>query len=319
MLKAFSIFGYSKTYIKQYTMSTKAGYVTIIGRPNVGKSTLMNALLKEKLSIVTHKPQTTRKRILGIYNEEDVQIIFYDTPGILEPHYLLQSKMMDHVYSSVNDADILILMIDIEEEPLGEITFANESILKMIKNFEGKKILVANKVDLSDKEKIDSLIEKFEQSGDFEKIIPVSAKLNFNIDSVLLLVKEFLPEHPKYFPDDQITDESERFYVTEIIREKALQLYQDEIPYSIEVVIEDFKERENAKDYILANIIVERDSQKVILIGKLGEAIKKLSQTARFDVEQFLQRDVYLELKVKVKENWRKDPRQLRNFGYNLE
>lgn len=300
-------------------MSEKAGYVTIIGRPNAGKSTLLNAILKEKLSIVTYKPQTTRKRILGILTEENYQIIFYDTPGILEPEYLLQKKMMEYVKFSVNDADILILIIDIDDEPEGEKSLNDEQIIQFVERFDGPKILVINKIDLADNDKIKILDSKIAEKNLFDKVVPLAAKLNFNINSLLSAIIEKLPEHPLYFPEDQLTDENERFYVTEIIREKILELYREEIPYSVEVVIDEFKERGSGKDFISASIIVEKESQKPIIIGKSGEAIKKLGLVSRKYIEELLQREVFLELRVKVKEGWRADANQLRRFGYEIK
>lgn len=297
-------------------METKAGYVSIIGKPNVGKSTLLNALLGEKLSITTNKPQTTRKKIMGIMSTDNYQIIFLDTPGILKPEYLLQKTMLDSVEQSVKDADVILMMIDISVDPEGVKTFDDENVQKIFSSIKAKKILLINKIDLSDETKTKLLITKFEQTNLFNNIYPISALLNFNIESVLNTVIEYLPVHPKFYPDDQLTDEPERFFVSEIIREKILEMYQDEIPYSSEVIIEDFKERENAKDYILASIIVEKESQKPIMIGKNGSAIKELGQISRTAIELFLQRPVYLELRVKVKDKWRSDPKYLRSFGY---
>lgn len=299
-------------------MNTKAGYVTIIGKPNVGKSTLMNKLLNEKLSIVTQKPQTTRKRILGILTDEETQIIFYDTPGILKPEYLMHRKMMEFVNYSIKDADVLVMIFDIEEDLHGDITLNDENITAALSKFDGNKIALINKIDKVTQPQVTDLVNKLSDLKMFSDIVPVSAKFQFNLEQVLDSIKKYLPIHPKYFPDDQLTDESERFYVSEIIREKILELYREEVPYSVEILIEEFKERENAKDFIGASIIVERDSQKPIIIGKGGEMIKKLGQFSRTAVEEFLQREVYLELRVKVKEHWRTDAKQLNRFGYNL-
>ncbi len=296
--------------------NTKAGYVTIIGRPNVGKSTLMNSILGEKLSIITPKPQTTRKRVLGIFNEENFQIIFLDTPGILNPAYLLQEKMLEFIYQSVNDADILLLLLDIHSDPLGELTFNDENALKLLNKFKGPKIAVINKIDLANEAQVKRLIEVLEEKKLFSEIIPISAIGAYNVDKLLELIKEHLPEHPKYYPDDQLSDEPERFFVSEIIREKIFEQFKDEVPYSVEVAIEDFKERSKGKDFISASIVVERDSQKPIIIGKNGDAIKKLGLKAREEIERFLQRPVYLELRVKVKKDWRSNPNLLKNFGY---
>ncbi len=297
-------------------INTKAGYVTIIGRPNVGKSTLMNRMLGEKLSITTHKPQTTRKRVLGILDEENYQIIFLDTPGILNPAYLLQKKMLEYVFQSVEDADVLLLLLDIDSDPTGELTFSNEDAVKLLEKFKGPKIAAINKVDLADEEKVRTLITLLEDKNIFQEILPISAVVGYNIDKLLNLLIEYLPESPKYFPSDQISDEPERFFVAEIIREKIFEQYKDEIPYSSEVLIEDFKEREKGKDYISAVIVVERETQKPIIIGRNGEAIKKLGKNAREAIEQFLHRPVYLELRVKVRKDWRQNPALLKSFGY---
>lgn len=300
-------------------MEIKSGYVAILGKPNAGKSTLLNAFLGEKLSITTSKPQTTRKRITGILSEEDYQIIFLDTPGILKPDYLLQEKMLEYVVQSIREADILLVMLDIASDPDGSKTLADEVVNKALANPRSKKILVINKADLSNDKALDSLFEKMEKLGQFDRIYPVSAMYRFNIDTLLKAILEFLPVHPKYFPDDRLSDENERFFVSEIIREKILEHYQEEIPYSVEVVIEDFKEREGRKDFIQASIIVERESQKPIIIGKQGNAIKELGQSSREAIESFLQRPVYLELRVKVREKWRSDPRSLKSFGYSVD
>ncbi len=298
-------------------MNTKTGFVAIIGKPNAGKSTLMNALLGEKLSITTNKPQTTRKRILGILSSEDYQIIFLDTPGILKPDYLLQEKMLDYVNQSVKDADVIVFIVDIHSDPEAKRTLEDEKVKAILQQSRKKKILVLNKVDLSTEEKVKHLISRLEKSSEFDKVIPASATLNYNTESILNSIIEFLPEHPKFYPDDQITDENERFFVSEIIREKIFEQYQEEVPYSTEVVIEDFKEREGRKDFIQVDIIVEKETQKPILIGKQGAAIKQLGQSSRAEIESFLQRPVFLDLRVKVREKWRSDERQLKRFGYS--
>jgi len=294
----------------------KSGYVAILGLPNAGKSTLMNALLGQKLSITTSKPQTTRKRILGILSSENYQIIFLDTPGIIKPGYLLQEKMMEAVRDSLKDADIIILIIDVYDDPEGKQTL--ENIFVKEKVFENKKplLLLLNKVDLSEQENVKRLITNYESLEKFKKVIPIAALLNFNIEDVLNTIVEYLPEGPKFYPDDIVADENERFFVSEIVREKIFEQFKEEIPYSTEVVIEDFKEREANKNYILANIIVEKESQKGILIGKQGAAVKRLGLDARKAVEEFLQKEVYLELRVKVKNKWRSDEKQLKQFGY---
>ena len=295
----------------------RTGYVAILGLPNSGKSTLLNALLEQKLSIITSKPQTTRKRILGILSEEDYQIIFLDTPGILSPSYLLQEKMMDDVKLSLDDADAIVMIIDVKEDPHAEILLNQEFVKSSVSKSRKPKLLVLNKVDLITQDKVNELIKHFEMQKLFEEIIPVSASQNFNIQRVREEIISFLPDGPKLFPDDQVTDENERFFVSEIIREKILEIYRDEIPYSCEVLIAEFKERETSKHFISAEIVVERDSQKAIIIGKGGTAIKKLGQVARESIEEFLQREVFLELRVKVRKKWRSDENLLKSFGYS--
>ncbi len=300
-------------------MSIRSGYVSIIGKPNVGKSTLLNALLGQKLSITNPKPQTTRKKILGIYSDEEHQVVFADTPGILKPDYLLQEKMLEYITNAIKDADVLLVIIDISADKEGKQTLNDENVISILDKVKRPKILIINKVDLSIDEEVKHLIKKVEATGKFNKIIPVSALLSFNIQSVLNVIFELIPEHPKYFPDDQITDENERFFVSEIIREKILEIYHEEIPYSVEVVIEDFKERAGRKDFIQVAIFVERESQKPIIIGKEGKAIKELGETSRKDIEAFLDRPVFLDLRVKVKAKWRSDPKSLKNFGYTTD
>ena len=297
-------------------MSTKSGYVTIIGLPNVGKSTLMNALLGQKISITTSKPQTTRKRILGILSEENYQIIFLDTPGILKPAYLLQEKMMDDIDLSVKDADVFVIIYDVSSEQSFKGAEENEYIQKVIKEKSNPKILVLNKMDTISQEQALSLIERFEKLNIFKSVIPVSANLKFNLERLLNDIVESLPEGAKFYPDDIVSEETERFFVTEIIREKLFELYEDEVPYSCEVLISEFKEREHSKDFISAEIVVERESQKPIIIGKGGSAIKKLGEKSRNSIEEFLDREVYLELRVKVREKWRSNLNMLKSFGY---
>ncbi len=297
--------------------NTKTGYVAILGKPNAGKSTLMNALLGQKLSIITNKPQTTRKRILGILTEENYQIIFLDTPGILKPAYLLHEKMMEHVDSSIKDADIIILILDINSDPDGIQTLEDDYVYKFLTKSKKTKILLLNKIDLTSQEHVKLLIQKLESSSSFKKVIPISASLGFNVASVLDSILEYLPHGPKFYPDDIVADANERFFVSEIIREKIFELFKDEIPYSCEVVIEDFKEREDKKYFIHAEIIAERETQKAILIGKQGAAIKKLGENSRHEIEEFLQHEVYLELRVKVRTKWRSDESMLKSFGYS--
>ena len=299
--------------------SFKAGYVAILGLPNSGKSTLINALLGQKLNIVSDKPQTTRRKILGILTGETHQIIFVDTPGLLKPNYLLQERMMEAVEVSAKDADVILLIQDVKEDLTGEKLLHQEFVNEVLTNIKAPKILLLNKVDISSQEKIFPLIEKQQETNLFTKVIPISAEHKFNLTDLLNSLIELLPEHPKYFPDDELTDESERFFVAEIIREKILEQYSEEVPYSCEVLIADFKEREIGKDYIEAYVIVEKESQKAIIIGKEGKAIKKLGETSRKSIEEFLQREVFLELRVKVKPKWRKDENMLNIFGYGKE
>lgn len=297
-------------------MKTKTGYVTILGLPNAGKSTLLNALLGQKLSITTSKPQTTRKRLLGILSDDNYQIIFLDTPGILKPAYLLQEKMMDSVVQSIKDADVIVLILDVALDPGGEKTLKDAFIYDLLSKSKKPKILLLNKIDLSSQEQVNELIEKVGRTNYFRKIIPISSKLAYNVHTVINEIVENLPEGPKYYPDDNVSDENERFFVSEIIREKIFEQYKDEIPYSCEVVIADFKEREGRKDFIQAEIIVERDSQKGIMIGKQGAALKKVGESARISIEEFLQRPVFLDLHVKVRSKWRTDENMLKSFGY---
>lgn len=297
-------------------METKSGYVTIIGKPNAGKSTLMNLLVGERLSIITSKPQTTRKKILGIMSDENHQIIYLDTPGILDPAYLLQERMVEYINNAMKDADILVCLFDIDADPNGKEILKNEELITFLKKKKTPKIAVINKIDLSEDVKVKMLSAKIEGTSLFDEVIPISAKLGYNIELLIDKIKDKLPFGPKYYPDDQLTDENERFFVAEILREKVFELYRDEIPFSTEVQIEEFKERENAKDYISASIIVERESQKPIIIGNKGDMIKRLGKFARASIEDFLGREVYLELHVKVKPKWRNDSRQLKNFGY---
>ena len=298
-------------------MNHKAGYVSILGLPNSGKSTLMNSLIGQKLSITTNKPQTTRKRILGILSEKDFQIIFLDNPGILKPGYLLQEKMMEAVSQSIKDADILLIILDINSDPGGNKTLNEDSVKEILKRNKKPKILLINKIDLSSQEPVQNLIEKIQKKYNFKKIIPLSASLGFNTDEVVSTIVDYLPEGPGFYPDDIVADENERFFVSEIIREKILELYQEEIPYSIEVLIADYKEREDKKDYISAEIVVEKESQKGIIIGKNGTAIKKLGLVSRKAVEDFLEKEVYLDLRVKVRKKWRSNENLLKSFGYS--
>ena len=300
-------------------MNHKSGYAAILGLPNAGKSTLMNNLLGQKISIITSKPQTTRKNILGILSEKEYQIIFLDTPGILKPNYLLQEKMMDFVGQSVKDADVIIFIVDLGNDPEGKKLFKEEFAGNVLTKNNKPKLLLLNKIDLSNQKAASELIAKYESTNNFKKVIPISASLKFNLTEVTNSIIEFLPEGPKYYPDDIVADENERFFVSEIIREKVLEQYQEEIPYSVEILINEFKEREDKKNYISAEIIVERDSQKGIIIGKQGAAIKKLGEKSREAIEEFLQHTVFLELRVKVNNKWRSNEKQLKSFGYSKD
>lgn len=296
----------------------KSGYVAIIGKPNSGKSTLLNSLLQQKLSIVTNKPQTTRKRIVGIYNDDDSQIIFLDTPGLIKPNYLLQEKFIDQIKLSLSDADLIILLIDITGQNYMELFY--EELLKNIfnKNLE-KFLVVLNKIDLTKKKELEKIYQQIKMEFPKAFVLGISALQNKNVEQLKEEIKKRLPYGPKYFPDDQLAEENERFFVSEIIREKIFEQFSDEIPFSTEVVIESYREREKNKDYISALIIVEKESQKPIIIGKNGEAIKKIGKTSRQAIEEFIGKEVYLELRVKVKPKWRSDKNALKTFGYILD
>ncbi|MFL0100461.1 GTPase Era [Tenacibaculum maritimum] len=291
-------------------MTHKAGFVNIIGNPNVGKSTLMNALVGEKLSIITPKAQTTRHRILGIVNGENHQIIFSDTPGILNPAYELQASMMDFVKSAFNDADILIYMVEIAEKEL-----KNEAFFKKIINSKIPVILLLNKIDKSTQGEVEEKIAYWRNKVPNAFVYVISALEKFNIEAVFSKITELLPISPPFYPKDQLTDKPERFFVNEKIREKILTHYKKEIPYSVEVETESFiEEKEIIK--IRAVIMVERDTQKGIIIGHKGSAIKRVGTEARKDLEFFFDKKVFMELYVKVNKNWRSNKNQLKRFGY---
>ena len=297
-------------------MKIKSGYVAIVGLPNVGKSTLMNSLLGQKISIATSKPQTTRKRILGILSEPDYQIVFLDTPGILKPSYLLQEKMIEDIDLSVSDADALIIIFDVTSNERLNESIQNEYIKKLIEIESVPKILVLNKIDKITQDKSIEIIERFEVQKNFKSVIPISAENTFNITKLLNEIIDMLPEGEKFYPDDIVSDADERYFVSEMIREKIFEIYSDEVPYSCEVLIVEFKERQNAKHFISAEIVVERESQKPIIIGKAGRAIKELGEKSRKSIEEFLGQEVYLELRVKVREKWRSNLNMLKSFGY---
>jgi GTP-binding protein Era len=289
----------------------KAGFVNIIGNPNVGKSTLMNAFVGEKLSIITSKAQTTRHRILGIVNGDDFQMILSDTPGIIKPAYDLQASMMDFVKSAFEDADVLLYMVEI-----GEKVLKDERFFEKIKNSKIPVLLLLNKVDTATQELLEEQVQYWQEELPTVEIHPISALQNFNIKGVFERILELLPVSPPYYPKDQLTDKPERFFVNETIREKILLYYKKEIPYAVEVETEEFFEDEEIIR-IRSVIMVERDSQKGIIIGHKGIALKKVGVESRKDLEKFFDKQVHIELYVKVNKNWRNDSRQLKRFGYN--
>ncbi len=289
----------------------KAGFVNIIGNPNVGKSTLMNALVGENLSIITSKAQTTRHRIMGIVNGDAFQIVYSDTPGILVPNYKLQESMMKFVNGALQDADIILYVTDTVEK--GDE--ASERIVERINRSGIPVIVVINKIDLSNQEALEALARQWRSSLPQAVIFPVSALHNFNVDKLFETIVARLPEGEPFFPKDTLTDKSLRFFASEIIREKVFLNYQKEIPYSVEIVIDEYKE-EPAIDRISATIYVARESQKGIIIGHGGQTLKKVGTAARMELEKFLDKKVFLQLHVKVNENWRESDRQLRRFGY---
>ncbi len=291
----------------------KAGFVNILGKPNVGKSTLMNQLMGEKLSITTAKAQTTRHRILGILNGDDYQIVLSDTPGIIRPAYELQKSMMQFVRFSIEDADILLLMVEAGEN------YDEDMHGKLLKKAEAKRILIINKIDhYKNQVEIENKRSYWREIFQFEEIIPISALRGTHVDQILPSILKHLPEHPAYYPKDQFTDKPERFFASEIIREKIFRTYRKEVPYSTEVVITEFNESEEIIR-MRAEIYVERNSQKGIIIGKGGEALKKVGTEARKDLETFFGKQVYLETFVKVEKDWRNKPQKLSRFGYNLK
>lgn len=289
----------------------KAGFVNIIGNPNVGKSTLMNALVGERLSIITSKAQTTRHRILGIVNGEDFQVILSDTPGIIKPAYELQSSMMDFVKSAFEDADVLIYMVEIGEKELKD-----EAFFKRIIFSEIPVLLLLNKIDKSTQEQLEDHVALWKEKVPNAEIYPISALENFNVQTVFNRIIELLPESPPYYPKDALTDKPERFFVNEIIREKILMNYDKEIPYAVEIETEEFLEDEKIIR-IRSVIMVERDTQKGIIIGHKGSALKKVGIQAREELEKFFGKQIHLETFVKVNKDWRSNARQLKRFGYN--
>ncbi len=286
----------------------KSGFVSIVGKPNVGKSSLMNKLVGENLSIITAKAQTTRHRVMGMLNGDDFQIVYSDTPGILEPKYELQQAMMRYVKVSLEDADLILLVVDLNEQ-------YDEQLLARFKSINTPILLLINKIDLAKGSQIADKVKYWKELLNPKELIPVSALTGENLERVLLSIKDLLPEHPGYYPKDDLTDRSERFFASEIIREKIFMNYEQEIPYSTEVGIESFKDEEKMIR-IRATIYVERDSQKGILIGKAGSSLKKVGTEARLDMERFFGKKIFLETHVKVADNWRKQKQKLKQFGY---
>ena len=289
----------------------KSGFVNIVGNPNVGKSTLMNLFVGERISIATFKAQTTRHRIMGIINDEDVQIVFSDTPGVLKPNYKLQESMLAFSESALTDADVLLYVTD----PIEKVDKNGEFLQKVAKMSVPVLVLI-NKIDLTQQDKLEQLVEEWHEILPNAEIIPVSATAKFNVDVVMRRIRELIPECPPYFDKDQLTDKPARFFVSEIIREKILLFYEKEIPYSVEVGVESFKEEGNLIK-IHAVIYVERDSQKGIIIGHQGKALKKVSSEARKALEKFFGKKIYLETFVKVDKDWRSSDKELNLFGYN--
>lgn len=290
----------------------RSGFVNIVGNPNVGKSTLMNALVGERLSIITSKAQTTRHRIMGIVNGEDFQIVYSDTPGVLKPNYKLQEQMLQFSNSALVDADILLYVTDVQDNPE-----RNRDFVDKVRMNTAKILLVINKIDLTTQQTLEELVGFWHKELPQAEIYPISAKERFGVEGLFERIKELLPECPPYFDKEQMTDKPAKFFVTEIIREKILQNYEREIPYSVEVVVESFKE-ETDIIRISAVIYVERDSQKGIIIGKQGKALKKVGMESRKDIEMFFQKKVFLELFVKVDKDWRQKTGRLKHYGYDL-
>jgi len=291
----------------------KAGFVNIVGNPNVGKSTLMNLLVGERISIATFKSQTTRHRIMGILNTDEAQIVFSDTPGVLKPNYKLQTSMLNYSTSALVDADVLLYVTDVVETPDKHVEF-----LAKVQKMSVPILLLINKIDLSNQADLEKLVEKWHALLPTAEIYPISAIAKFSVDVVLARIQELLPDSPPYFAKDQWTDKPARFFVTEIIREKILLYYDKEIPYSVEVSVEKFED-EGKCLHINAVIYVERDSQKGIIIGKQGKALKKVATEARKSLERFFNKTVYLETYVKVDKDWRSSERELKSFGYQLD
>ena len=292
-------------------MEHKSGFVNIIGHPNVGKSTLMNALVGEKLSIITSKAQTTRHRIMGIVNGDDFQIVYSDTPGIVKPHYKLHESMMKFVDAAIEDADIFLLVTENKDVPF------EDALVERLNQLNKPVILILNKIDLMAQEEVKLKLTELEERFPQATVLPVSALHKFNLDTLFDTLLEKLPVSPAYFPKDELTDRSMRFFISEIIREKILLYFKQEIPYSAEVAVDEYKEKPGIT-HITATIYVARESQKAIILGHQGRSIKGLGMAARKDIEEFIDGRSYLELRVKVSKDWRDDPRQLKRFGYDL-
>ena len=290
----------------------RSGFVNIVGNPNVGKSTLMNALVGERISIITQKAQTTRHRIMGIVNGEDYQIVYSDTPGVLKPNYKLQEQMLDFSQSALLDADILLYVTDIQDNPE-----KNAEFLEKVKTNRARVLLIINKIDLTTQETLESLVAFWHKALPEAEIYPISAKEKFGVEGLFNRIVELLPECPPFFDKEQLTDKPARFFVNEIIREKILLNYDKEIPYSVEVEVDTFKEEEQLIR-IQATIYVERDSQKGIIIGKQGSSLKRVGTEARKDLEAFFQKKIYLELFVKTDKDWRQKTSRLKHYGYDL-
>jgi len=291
----------------------KSGFVNIVGNPNVGKSTLMNVLVGERISIITSKAQTTRHRIMGIVNTDDMQIVYSDTPGVLRPNYKLQESMLTFSESALGDADVLIYVTDVVEK-----IDKNNFFIEKVRKVTSPLLLVINKIDLTNQKELEKLVTDWQNIFPQAEIIPISATNKFNIDYLRKRIEEHIPDSPPYFEKDALTDRPARFFVTEIIRGKILLYYQKEIPYSVEAVVEQFTEKEELI-HIKALIIVERESQKGIIIGNDGKALKKVGVMARKDLERFFNKKIFLELFVKVEKDWRNRDAILRSFGYKIE
>lgn len=308
-LQRYHFVGYHPNDFTFFSMLHKAGFVNIIGSPNVGKSTLMNALVGEKLSIITPKVQTTRHRIMGIVNGDDYQIVYSDTPGILKPHYKLHESMMQFIHNAFEDADVFLFITETGEN------FDDREILKKLRETQIPVIVLVNKIDLSDQQNVEQILTGWQKTLPDAEVMPISALHRFNLEKVFRVILEKLPESPPFFPKDELTDKTMRFFVSEIIREKIFLNYRKEIPYSSEVIVDEYKETESIVQ-IKAYIYVARESQKGIILGHQGKAVKKLGTEARKEIEEFIDQKVFLELSVKVSGDWRNDEKKLRWFGY---